>query len=134
MIELSQDGFGTALRMLRFGQEGPGQASPMVELAAGRVRAGPTTAAQQPLVAWSEYAALDARPPDDEPSPMSEPSGPKPAMVARRETGRRASGCMAGLEAEERARIQRLSPIERMALALRMGRVARAIASRVGPR
>lgn len=124
MIELSQDAMGTALRMVRFGQKG----------LRGPARRWSQSAARPISTDRSKPATLDAGPPHEEPSRMSEPSGPKPAAIARREAGRRASGCMAGLEAEERARIQRLSPIERMALALRMGRVARAVASRVGPR
>jgi hypothetical protein len=54
--------------------------------------------------------------------------------VARREDVRRSSGCMAGLEAEERERLKRMTSVERMALALRMGRLARAVAKRPGSR
>jgi hypothetical protein len=61
-------------------------------------------------------------------------SGRDVTSVERREAGRRVSGCMAGLEAEERARIQRMTPVERMNLALRLGRIARALARRPGSR
>jgi hypothetical protein len=55
---------------------------------------------------------------------MSSSDNRDASAAERREAGRRASGSMAGLEAEERARIQRMTPVERMTLALRMGRIA----------
>ena len=58
------------------------------------------------------------------PRRMSSSDNRDASAAERREAGRRASGSMAGLEAEERARIQRMTPVERMTLALRMGRIA----------
>lgn len=51
-----------------------------------------------------------------------------PMKLPTREEGRRPSASMAGLADEERARIQKMTSIERMTLALRMGRVLRELA------